>query len=486
MKRFQKPYTLLLLALVLPVLLYPAKRLTIVHINDTHGQIEPIKAKDGREYGGFARVAYVVDSLRNEAEENNNPLLFLHAGDALQGPPISNMSKGKLDFELLNRMDLDAMVAGNHEFDFGQDNLESLESEAEFELLSANVLDEAGNFLFERYIESKAGRNSVLLVGLTTPATPSGTHPENVKGLVFTSPDTAMADNIQLLEYGEEDLIIALTHQGVYYDSLLALKVPEIDLIVGGHSHTVLEQPREINNALVVQAGASTLYVGKFDAKVKRGEITDWEYELILLADSIPEDTGIAKRIAAESKLVDEKIAQPLGKTEVSLVPGFCDKRDELSLGNLLARLIKEETGADFAFTNAGGVRASIHPGDVSLKNILTALPFNNTIVTMELTAEQVRQVLSTDIAHGPHSGGTLHLAGITYETENDSVVNINIEGNLLDESRTYRIATNNFLAAGGDGYEVLKQGCDFCDTGTAVNAVLASYVERKGTITGR
>ncbi|MBN2379446.1 5'-nucleotidase C-terminal domain-containing protein [candidate division WOR-3 bacterium] len=469
------------LVLTLPTALFARDKLTIVHINDTHGQIEPVKAKDGSEYGGFARVAYVADSLETEAEAEGRGFLFLHAGDVLQGPPISNMHKGKLDFELLNEMGLDVMVVGNHEFDFGQTNLSELVTEAEFPILSANVFYEHGDFLVEQYEEY--GRQYLVVVGLTTPGTPFGTHPDNVKGLVFASPDTAITDLIENKKYGEKDLIVALTHLGYYEDSLLAEQVPEVDLIVGGHSHTVLEEPREVNNALIVQAGARTVYLGKLEVEVKKGRIVDWEYDLILLSDSIPEDPGMAARIAEEAKVVDEKMGQPVGKTEVALVPGFTEAKDEMSLGDLLARLMQEETGADFAFFNQGGVRSTIFPGDITMKDILTALPFANTVVTMELTAEQVEELLNFNMAHGPHSGGTLHLAGVEYDIEDSSAVNIRICGQPIEKDRTYKIATNSFLAAGGDGYEVLKQGSGIYDTGTVDYTLLISYIEKVGII---
>lgn len=469
--------------LLIPFILYAAQKLTVVHLNDTHGQIEPIEWKDGHSYGGFARVAYVVDSLRAEADEEGNDFLLLHGGDALQGPPISNTQRGKLDFELLGEIGIDAMVAGNHEFDFGQANLAGLEAEAEFPLLSANVLDAQGEALLQQYVENKIGRQRVVIVGLTTPGTPFGTHPDNVKGLAFTSPDSTMTDLIEAGNCKDKDLIIALTHQGVYYDSILAVNVEDVDLVVGGHSHTALEQPKQVNQTLIVQAGARTVYLGKLEAEVKKGEITDWNYELILLSDSLAEDGKMAARIAKEVEIVDQKLGQPIGKTELTLVPGFTDKSDERSIGDMVVELMAEETGVDFAFTNAGGVRATIIPGDVSVKDILTALPFNNTIVTMELTAQQVQELLDFNIAHGPHSGGTLHLTGIEYEVERSTAVNVRIGGEPLDSDRTYRIATNNFLAAGGDGYEMLKEGADSYDTGTVDNTLLMRYIEKVGVI---
>lgn len=484
MSRLLKGLGVLSLIVAFPAFLFAAQKLTILHINDTHGQIEAIQARDGKTYGGFGRVAYLVDSLRSEAEAEGRTFYFLHAGDALQGPPVSNMSKGKLDFELFNEMGLDAMAVGNHEFDFGQPNLDELVEIAEFPVLSANVVDELNNRPYQAFVEEKAGKERILLVGLTTEATPIGTHPANVEGLSFLPADSVIAALIDSLGYGERDFVIALTHRGWTADSVMAERVPEIDLIVGGHSHTIIEEPRKIKNSLIVQAGARTVYLGKLEAELKKGSLRGCSYELILLSGKIAEDPDMAARIAEAGEELNKQLGVPIGKTEIALVPGLQgDRTDVLSLGDLLARVMREETGTDIAFTNMGGVRATILPGKITMKHILTALPFANTLVVMELTGNQVQELLDYNISLGPHSGGTLHLAVVEYKEVEGKAMDISIGGKPLDPAKTYKIATNNFLAAGGDGYEMLKDGKDVYDTGTLVNDVLVRYVKKMGVI---
>jgi len=483
MSRLLKGLGVLSLIVAFPAFLFAGEKLTILHINDTHGQIEAVEAKDGATYGGFARVAYLVDSLRSEAEAEGRTFYFLHAGDALQGPPVSNMSKGKLDFELLNEMELTAMAVGNHEFDFGQENLNELVEIAEFPVISANVTDESGR-LYPAFVKEEVGRERIIIVGLTTEATPIGTHPANVEGLSFLPADSVIVALIDSLGYGKRDFVIALTHLGWTADSVLAEQVPQIDLIVGGHSHTIIEEPRKIKNSLIVQAGARTVYLGKLEAELKKGSLRDCSYELILLSGKIAEEPDMAARIAEASKELDKQLGVPIGKTEVVLVPGLTEAADELSLGDLVAEIMREETGAEFAFTNQGGVRAAIIPGDVTMKDVLTALPFSNTVVVMELTGNQVQELLDFNVSLGPHSGGTLHLAVVEYKEVEGKAMDISIGGKPLDPAKTYKIATNNFLAAGGDGYEILKQGQNIYDTGTGVNSLLVRYIERVGTIT--
>jgi 5'-nucleotidase/UDP-sugar diphosphatase len=192
----------------------------------------------------------------------------------------------------------------------------------------------------------------------------------------------------------------------------------------------------------------------------------------------------MAAEIAEESAKLDEKIGGIIGKTEIALVAGLDAGPDNIPIGDLLARLMLEETHSDVAFTNQGGVRAHIPKGDVRMKDILTALPFQNTIVTMDLAGGQLQALLDFNVSLGALSGGALHLAGVTYEVRDSSAVDVKVDGVPLDPTKTYRIATNNFLAAGGDGYEMLKQGANIYDTGTTVNSMLVGYIEKVGTIT--
>jgi 5'-nucleotidase/UDP-sugar diphosphatase len=479
---------------LLPTLVLANEKFTIIHLNDTHGQIEPLKTRSGATYGGFARIAYLVDSLRKSAKASGSTLYFLHAGDATQGTPLSNITGGMLDMELLSDMGLTAMCLGNHEFDFGTANLDSAMAVAKFPMLSANIVDASGRRPYKAFIEEKAGAQRVLIVGMTTEYAGISTSPDNVRGLSFLPADSVLKVLLDSLKYGDKDLIIALSHRGWEADSALASSEPRVDVIVGGHTHAILDEPTRVGNALIVQVGAKGVILGKLDLDVKKGKVVSCSGEQLEVSDSTPSDPKMAALIAAASAELEKKIGGRIGSTEIALVRGIgVDSAGTRSLGDFLAELMRKETNADVAFTNQGGVRADILPGDVSMKDVLTAIPFQNTIVTMELSGAELEKVLDYNVSLRGQAGGSLHLAGVTYtpvflssaeyDPGDGKASGIKINGVTLDSAKTYHIATNNFLAAGGDGYEMLKLAKNIYDTGTLDNVILTNYIKKVGTI---
>ena len=269
-----------------------ALKLTILHMNDPHAHYLPY-AESGIEglIGGFARAQTVLKEVRarNEAE-GRHTLLFM-AGDLLMGTPFSTVFKGKLGVKLMNKMKFNAMTVGNHEFDYGQDNLlVDLKPLMEFPLLSSNTRASSGQHVFQGLLEKKypESNTTVVIFGLTTTDTPTTTHPDNVKGLVFDEP-IASAKGI-LDRVSEKDLVIGLTHVGVYEDKKLAEACPKISVIVGGHSHTAIFEPMKVNQTIISQSGAYARYVGKLDLDVVNGKITNYKGELIELTSAIKED----------------------------------------------------------------------------------------------------------------------------------------------------------------------------------------------------
>ncbi len=472
---------------VFPASLSAVEKLTILHLNDTHGQIEPIKDKDGNTWGGFGRIAYLVDSLGTEAKTARRRFYFFHAGDALQGPPLSNVFTGELDFNLFNEMGLTAMAIGNHEFDFGPKRIRELKNIARFPLLAANITDTMGTTPFQPFLQDSLDSERLLIVGLTTETTPVTTFPPNVQGFRFLNAETTLTDLLDSLGYGDRDIIIVLSHRGWQADSALAEKIHDLDLVIGGHSHTVIEKPALVAQTVICQAGAKGIYLGKVDLKIDDGKVTHWSGELIPITGAIKEDSALSAKIKEASATLDQKLRTPIGTTEVALVPGFeTGRKDVLSLGDLLARLMRDETKADIAFTNLGGVRSTIMPGPVSMLDILTALPFQNTVATIELTGEQVREVIGLNSSSESDAGGKLHLAGVELKKKSTGTVQTLIRGKPIESKKTYKIATNNFLARGGDGYTVLTRGKNSYDTGMTVNDLFVRYLERVGTITGK
>ncbi len=227
-------------------------KLSILHMNDPHGHYAAQEDKLG-PISGFGKAQTILKevSARNSAEGRET--LILMAGDLLSGTPFSMVFKGKMGVDLMNKMGFHAMVVGNHEFDYGQDNLfKALKPLMQFPLLSANTRTSTGANVFESLIEKKypSSGTRVIIFGLTTQETPITTHPNNIKGLVFEDPTSTA---IELLKDAkDEDLVIALTHIGIHDDKMLAEACPKIDVIIGGHTHTKIDPPIKVVNTIIL------------------------------------------------------------------------------------------------------------------------------------------------------------------------------------------------------------------------------------------
>ncbi len=233
----------------------------ILYVNDFHGFAEPYQPSGSPgKLGGIAYLAGEVNRLRKE-----HPTLLLAAGDMIQGNPWTNLFEGKSTIEVMNTMDFSAMVLGNHEFDFGQEVLKDRIREARFPILAANV---QGIPLIKPYILKEISGLKIAIIGLITEDTPTTTHPDNVKGLTFTTMIDSARKVMQGIE-GRPDLVIVLSHLGVPADRRLAESVKGIQVIVGGHTHTRIESPMKVNETLIVQAWEHAKVLGVLDLTIQ-------------------------------------------------------------------------------------------------------------------------------------------------------------------------------------------------------------------------
>jgi 2',3'-cyclic-nucleotide 2'-phosphodiesterase (5'-nucleotidase family) len=267
-------------------------KLTIMYMNDPHAHYVPY-SKEGSSglIGGFGKARTVMSELQAQNRQLGKHTLIFLAGDLLMGTPFSTAFKGQLGVTLMNTMQFDAMVVGNHDFDYGQDNLMSnVKSRMKFPLISANIKTQSGDYVFQRSLikDISNPKSRIVILGLTTADTPVTTFPDNVKDLVFDDPIRTAQEVLQGVK--NRDLVIALTHLGVEEDKRLAEACPKIDIIIGGHSHTALFKPIKVNNAVICQAGAYAEYVGKLDLEVQDGRVIKYDGELIFLGPEIKED----------------------------------------------------------------------------------------------------------------------------------------------------------------------------------------------------
>jgi 2',3'-cyclic-nucleotide 2'-phosphodiesterase (5'-nucleotidase family) len=468
-----------------------AVNLTILHINDTHGHILPFVTMfdkvvgRGQKAGG---AAFLASMIENQRAQNPKGTILLSAGDMFQGTPVSNLFYGKPVIEIMNYLHFDAMALGNHEFDWGQGVLHSIISEASFPVLSANVSGSDGKLLegVKPYIIIERKGVKIAVIGLTTPQTRYTTKAENVTGLTFSSPESIMPSLIEQVRAKGASIVIALTHLGLYADRNLAADVRGIDLIVGGHSHTAIIDPVVQSGTVIVQAGCYGLYLGVMkiavDPETKKIVSFTSKNELMPVSpQSAPADPKVAQIVDKYEARVEPEFSKVVGTATVSLTRS---QTGESNLGDLVADAMRKASGALIAFENRGGIRADIPAGPITMNAIFTALPFDDNIVSMNLTGKQVREALEHSAVYGDVS---LQVSGLRVVFDMSKpvgrrVVSMEAAGKPLDDKASYRVATNDFLAAGGDRFKVFKNGSDF-STGESLREAVVDYIRENSPL---
>ncbi len=463
-------------------------KVTILHMNDPHAHYDPYRiSKDGDPIGGFAKAKTIMDGVEASNRTHGKDTLKLMAGDLLMGTLYSTAFKGDVGVRLMNDMGFDAMAVGNHEFDYGNENLLRIRKMMNFPLLSANIRTAEGKHPFPRVITKTLPVSGALVVifGLTTDQTPTSTLPDNVKGLRFDDPiETAK----QILKpFDEADFIIALTHIGLEEDERLAAACPKIDVIIGGHSHTYVDPPRKVGSTIVCQAGAYARCVGRLDLYVKNGRVVAHQGQLTDLTEKTAEDPKLRSVIDEYGKPLEKAMKVKVGETRVFLDGRLISVRSghESNLGRLIAYTAAESCGADVSIINGGGIRSSIHEGIITLGDVHTVLPFGNTVVKLEMTGGDLLGVLqrSADLKEG--SGGKLQTYGIELTNNGGKVTIEKVRGRSFAPTDTYSVAINNFLLAGGDGYTEFKnEGRNARNTYSLLADLLVDFFKKHKVVT--
>ncbi|WP_202707375.1 5'-nucleotidase C-terminal domain-containing protein [Sporosalibacterium faouarense] len=459
------------------------KTLTIAHTNDMHGFF----IEGDYDGMGASKMTTKIKELR----ESSNNFLLLDAGDATQGNNLVTLSEGENAIKIMNEIGYDAMVAGNHEFDYGKDRLKELEEMADFPILGANVVKEDGtDFLNNNHIFEMDGIK-VGVFGLATPETTYKSHPKNTEGLIFKDIVETAKENVEELK-GKVDVIIALSHLGLEGDltsEKVAQGVDGIDLIIDGHSHTTLEEGKLVNDALIVQTGEHTMNLGIIQLAIKDGDVVEKRASLFTKEDAnYTEENPEIKAIIEEVQAKNEAIEAEVVATSPMVLNGErADVRTgETNLGNLITEAMLDISGADVALTNGGGIRATIDAGEVTKGDVLTVLPFGNFVQMIEVTGADIEAAIENGITGYPEaSGGFPHIAGmtVTFDSSKEAgnrVVEIKIGGEALDESKTYKLVTNDFTAAGGDGYTMFADK-PIIGEYSALDEVLIDFIQEKG-----
>ncbi|OXM83769.1 bifunctional metallophosphatase/5'-nucleotidase [Paenibacillus rigui] len=464
--------------------------LTIAHMNDSHGHIQDNKS--GGEFG-YAKIATLLKQWR---QENPNFQLF-DAGDTFQGTVFVNQSKGESLPPLLNALGINVMEAGNHEFDYGYKQLLSLRDKLNYPIINANAIQADGSPLLPPVYRFEAGGQKFVVFGLITQETAILTHPDNVKGLTFQDP-VAKAKSMVADLKGKGEHVILLSHCGVDVDREIAKQVSGIDLIIGGHTHTKLTAPELVNGTYIVQDWEYLKSLGRSDLYYYKGE-------LVALADGIkeydagvPEDPEMAKLVKQVSDEVDQSLNVTIAHTDVQLEGDrTVVRKRESNLGNFItdAMLARSKAipgyEADVALTNGGGIRTEIKAGDITKKMLYDVLPFPNTVVILDATGSELRDAIENGVSQVEGGAGRFpQISGMSFawnpsKPAGARVTDIKVGGQPLDLNQTYKIATNDFIAAGGDGYSMLN-GKKAYNTGITLYELVEEALTQQGSISPR
>ena len=440
------------------------KTISVIHVNDTHGRVEE-NEKNGEL--GFAKLKTYYD---NKNVSNN--ALLLNAGDVVHGTTFATISSGESVVNVMNKVGFDAMTAGNHDFNYGYQRLVELNNKANFPILASNVINEDGQNILDSDSIIDIDGVKVGIFGLATEETKTKSSPLNTQGLTFVDSVETAQNEVEKLKNQGAQVIICLTHLGLDEEStetstMIAENVDGIDLIVDGHSHTELDNGKFVGNTLIAQAKAHGYFIGDVtllldkDNNVvnKKSQLESYNRMKYLYANK-----NILDEIETVTKANNEVLGEIVGQTSVNL-EGSRDmvRTGETNLANFIADAILNVTGADLVITNGGGIRDSIEAGTITKGDVLTVFPFTNYAVTLEVTGSDIKEALEHGLAEAPYSAGKFpQIAGMTVKYDvskaaGNRVVDIKINGQSYDPDKSYKLATNDFMAIGGDGYEMFK-----------------------------
>ncbi|MBN1448246.1 MAG: bifunctional metallophosphatase/5'-nucleotidase [Bacteroidetes bacterium] len=453
-------YILILLLLAVPATAQETVDLTILHYNDFHAQNTPTTLSVRTENGKSERVpvggsAVLKAMIERERATVPNPLL-LHAGDDFQGTPISSITKGRSQFELLELMQPDVMTLGNHEFDYGTENLRTLLPTVTFPIVSANLWDKSRGAPFvPRYRILHRDGLAIGVIGLAPPDLSTLTLRENVRDLDVLPPAMAVRNTMNELERNHGiRFVIVLSHMGFDQDSLLAEAVEGIDVIVGGHSHSALFVPKRVNGSVIVQAGSSGRWLGRLALTVDAGKgtvLNSFGELLPTRVDGVTPDPVVAARVAALEAVVDSGFGEVIGE----LVHDW--KRSsgaESNVGNWMTDVMRDFAKADVAFQNSGGIRKDLPAGPITLRDIWEVSPFGNEFVTFTVTGAELLGMIRYQALV---TGEFCQVSGLRYTYDytvpEEDALRAEINGMPVDPVKTYSVATNNYV--GGHLHDV-------------------------------
>lgn len=464
-------------------------RLAVFHTNDIHGWLmdRPAfwhKPDPARRVGGAPAMA---NALKRHAA--GRPYLLLDGGDWYQGTPEGTIPRGRAVAEFFNAMRYDAVVVGNHEYDFGQEVVEKLVAQLKVPALGANVIDAVSGKpvgYLKPYVIKKVAGVKVAVIGILTSNMRNLQFERNVAGLEFKGEIETAARLVAAARKEGADVVIALTHIGIEKpdrapflgDQTLAAHVPGIDLIVGGHSHTAIPEPstHPAGGTLIVQAGSFLSYLGQVDLEIdpKTKKVVKASGRLHeLWVDEYGEDAAMKTLVERYRREVAPMVDVAVGTAAETLTR---DHHRESHLGGWMTDCLRKWSKTDIAFQNSGGIRADLKAGPVTRRDLFNVMPFDNYVVTLNLKGRGVRQILERSVDGAAR--GLMQVSGISMRWDPSAppgrrVRRALVDGQPLDDERFYSVTAPDFIVKLGDGYTPFADAVDVAYSQTLVREAL-------------
>jgi 5'-nucleotidase len=473
------------------------KKFTILHSNDMHGDfIAETKGEKGELLGGLALLSGYLNKVRKE-EEN---VLYVIAGDMVQGSLIDSEYKGISTMEIMNYLSPDVVSLGNHEFDYGLPHLLLLEKMANFPIVNANLYIKKYHRRLMRpfHIIKKAGFD-ILFTGIITEKIMDSLKMDNLIGSIVSLEEASQEVGKICNAYKKDDidLTILLTHIGLESDIALAKMLNPVwgvDMIIGGHSHSILEKPEKVNNVLIAQAGVGTNQIGRFDIVVDddTNSIVDYTWQLIEINNSLAEpDNELLEYINNYKKMVDDKYSTVVTKFTTQLT--HPQREVETSLGNLFADIFASNSECDVMFVGSGSIRVKELGSQVTLGDVMACFPYDDSLHRFSVTGEQLKKIFShiMRIENRDGEGECYQInRGVraVYDDKKQELVSLHIDGKEIEPERLYRIGMQGYHFNNASSYlgldtPFMQNLPDHKVTSTSAQQVLIEYLRNHQNI---
>ena len=484
--------------------------ITILHTNDFHARFRPISKYDnncseknnakGKCFGGTARLISAIEDARSRHPNT----ILLDGGDQFQGTLFYNLYKGKVAAEMMNKLEYDGMAVGNHEFDDGPETLRAFMDSVNFPVLMANA-----NVHMEPELKGKLQKSTTLyrnnqkigLIGVVTEEVVDISSPGD--NIIFTDAVAAVQSEVDFLTEAGVNKIILLSHSSYEIDKMIAANTTGVDVIVGGHDNAYLSNisdrakgpyPTVVNGTQIVQAYAYGKFLGELSVLFdEAGNVIYATGEPITIDGSVNENSQIVARL--------DELEEPINALKETIVgtvssPLTGDRAvcriQECDMGNMIADAMRGaviDKGYTIALQNSGGIRASLDAGEVTLGEIMTILPFQNTLSTFKVTGQQLLTAIENGVSEVEDNAGRFpQVSGMRYTFDlakpanEGRVTSIEIDEDgswkPLDLNKIYGMVSNNFIRGGGDGYKVFRSASEIYDFGPDLADVVANYIK--------